>query len=39
MVECGKMKDDNRNYVVGFTDKFEYGKETKVILEIEEDKQ
>jgi Holliday junction resolvase RusA-like endonuclease len=39
MVECGKMKDDNRNYVVGFTDSFEYGKETKVILEIEEDKQ
>lgn len=38
MVECGKMKDDNRNYVTGFTDNFEYGKETKVILEIEEAK-
>lgn len=36
MVKAGKLKDDNRNYVTGFTDSFEYGKETKVILEIEE---
>lgn len=36
MVKAGKLKDDNRNYVVGFEDTFEYGKETKVILEIEE---
>ena len=36
MVKYGKLKDDNRKYVVGFTDDFEYGKETKVILEIEE---
>ena len=36
MVKAGKLKDDNRNYVTGFTDSFEYGSETKVILEIEE---
>lgn len=36
MVKTGKLKDDNRNYVIGFTDSFEYGRETKVILEIEE---
>lgn len=36
MVKCGKLKDDNRNYVIGFTDTFEYSKETKVILEITE---
>lgn len=36
MVKSGKLKDDNRNYVTGFTDTFEYGDETKVILEIAE---
>lgn len=36
LVKAGKMKDDNRNHVVGFTDKFEYDKENKVILEIKE---
>ena len=36
MVKAGKLKDDNRNYVVGFTDDFDYGKSSKVILEIEE---
>ena len=36
MVKMGKLKDDNRNFVKGFMDSFEYGKETKVILEIEE---
>ena len=36
MVKCGLLKDDNRNCVTGFTDTFEYGKETKVIIEIEE---
>lgn len=36
MVKCGRLKDDNRNCVTGFTDTFEYGKETKVILQIEE---
>lgn len=36
MVKAGKLKDDNRNYVTAFTDTFEYGKTSKVILEIEE---
>lgn len=36
MVKKGKLKDDNRKYVVGFTDSFEYGDEYKVILDIEE---
>lgn len=37
MVKAGKLKDDNRNYVKGFKDTFEYGKTSKVILEIEEE--
>lgn len=36
MVKHGKLQDDNRKCVMAFTDTFEYGKETKVILEIEE---
>ena len=36
MVKCGKLKDDNRKCVTGFVDTFDYGKETKVILEITE---
>lgn len=36
MVKCGKLKDDNRKWVTAFTDSFEYGEETKVILEVEE---
>jgi Holliday junction resolvase RusA-like endonuclease len=36
LVKCGKLKNDNTNYVKGFTDTFEYGKEFKIILEIEE---
>jgi len=36
MVKHGKLQDDNRKNVYAFTDSFEYGKETKVILEIEE---
>lgn len=36
MVKCGKLKDDNRKIVTGFTDSFDYSNETKVILEIEE---
>lgn len=36
MVKYGKLKDDNRKCVTGFTDSFDYGKENKVILEIEE---
>jgi len=37
MVKFKKLKDDNRNYVKGFKDTFEYGKVSKVILEIEEE--
>lgn len=36
MQECGKLENDNRKWVVGFTDRFELGDECKVILEIEE---
>ena len=36
MVKAGKLKNDNRNYVSGFTDTFEYAKESKVIIEREE---
>lgn len=36
MVKMGKLKDDNRKCVCGFIDTFEYAKETKVILTIEE---
>jgi Holliday junction resolvase RusA-like endonuclease len=36
MVKFNKLQDDNRKNVCAFTDSFEYGKETKVILEIEE---
>ena len=37
LVKCGKLKDDNRNCVVGFMDTFEYGNKTKVIMDIRED--
>lgn len=36
MVKQGKLKDDNRKCVTAFTDTFEYEKESRVILEIEE---
>ena len=36
LVKSGKLQDDNRKCVTAFTDTFEYGDETKVILEIEE---
>lgn len=36
MQECGKLKNDNRKYVVGFSDDFEYGSPTRVVLRIEE---
>lgn len=36
LVKAGKLKDDNRKHVVGFTDEFDYAKENKVILNIEE---
>lgn len=36
LVKAGKLRDDSRRYVVGFTDSFEQGDRTKVILYIEE---
>ena len=36
LVKSGKLKDDNRKNVTSFEDYFEYDKEAKVILEIEE---
>lgn len=36
MVKYGKLKDDNRKCVTGFTDEFEYSDKNKVVLEIEE---
>ena len=36
MVKVGVLTDDNRKCVTAFTDTFEYAKEAKVILEIEE---
>jgi len=36
MVRMGKITDDNSKYIKGFTDSFETGEETKVIMEIEE---
>lgn len=38
LVKSGKLQDDNRKCVTAFTDTFEYGSETKVILNIEEEK-
>ena len=36
MVKMGKIPDDNPNYIKGFSDTFEYGKEFKIILDIQE---
>lgn len=36
MVKSGKLKDDNRKCVTAFVDTFSYGKQSKVVLEIEE---
>lgn len=36
LVEHSKLKDDNRNCVIGFRDDFVYGDDWKVILDIEE---
>lgn len=33
---CGKIKNDNLNYIVGFTDKVIFDKECGVIIEFEE---
>lgn len=34
MVKAGKLKDDNRRFVTGFSDDFSYDKNAGVILEI-----
>ena len=34
--KSGKLENDNRKWVTGFTDSFELGEDYKVILEIEE---
>lgn len=39
LVKMGKLKDDNRKCVTAFRDNFEYGKETKVVLTIHEQKE
>ena len=36
LVKSGKLKDDSRKYVVGFTDSFQYANTFQVILEIKE---
>lgn len=36
LVQAGTLKDDNRKIVVGFEDRFEYAKESKVIVSLEE---
>lgn len=36
MVRCGKLKNDNRKCVIGFTDSFEVGDKAAVIVAIEE---
>lgn len=37
LVKKGKIKDDSRKYVTGFTDSFELGLNTRVILYIKEE--
>lgn len=36
LVKYGKLKDDNRKQVTGFTDRFMYGEKSKVVLKIKE---
>lgn len=36
MQEQGKLKNDDRKHVVGFSDEFGYGKPARVILRIDE---
>lgn len=36
LVKAGILTNDNRRYVSGFTDKFEYADKSKVIVELEE---
>lgn len=37
MVKAGKLKDDGRKYVLGFTDDFECGNRTMCIMDVEVD--
>lgn len=37
LVTSGKLENDNQDYVVGFRDTFEHGKENKVVLFITEE--
>lgn len=37
LVKAGKLKDDNRRCVTGFTDAFTYGDKAKVTITIEEE--
>ena len=36
LVQAGVLKDDNRRIVTNFRDNFEYAKESKVVVELEE---
>ena len=36
LVKAGKLENDNPKHVKGFTDSFQYDKEAKVIVDIEE---
>jgi len=36
LVELGILKNDNRKMVCGFEDRFEYAKQSRVIVELEE---
>lgn len=36
LVKSGKFKDDNRKYVIGFTDSFAIGPDYKVVIDIRE---
>lgn len=36
LVKAGVLENDNKSHVSGFMDKFEYAKQSKVIVEVEE---
>lgn len=36
LVKAGKLRDDNRKCVTAFTDTFDYGDQSKIILTVEE---
>lgn len=36
MQKCGRIKNDNQEWVTGFTDSFKIGEDYKVIVEVEE---